>query len=529
MNTTIVLFAMAAACISAPALAKERMPLGGGATLALTEKELVLIGAGGKRLAALPMRAEQLDVRVLHGSGVALVLDSATQHARLVRVDATAGTLLALPSLPVQSFGVESLCLFRDRQQLDYVFVAAKDGQAEQWLVHGDKPLLVRKLSMPLNTEQCKVDDGAHTLYVDESGVGTWAYEADAEAAPARALLKSGTRRSLAPDSPAVVVRARVQTDPVAQLGDVADDPAIWVHPSDGTRSRVLGTNKKQGLMVYDLQGKQLQFLPSGRLNNVDIRQRVQLGGRTYDLALATQRDDNSVVIYQIDAQGQVAELSRIATGLQEVYGTCLFQPREGGLQVIVNDKSGQFRQFALSATDSIWSGALVRSFKLASQPEGCVADDRRERLFIGEEKRGIWTVAARADVPARPQMVLGVGRDLRPDVEGMAIYHGSNASWLIVSSQGDNSYVVLDALAPFKVRGRFKVGVDPATGIDGASETDGLDVTSHNLGGAFARGMLVLQDGYKRMPDGPQNFKYVSWDDVATALTLEPVGAAMP
>ena len=58
--------------------------------------------------------------------------------------------------------------------------------------------------------------------------------------------------------------------------------------------------------------------------------------------------------------------------------------------------------------------------------------------------------------------------------------------------------------------------------GIDGTSETDGLDVTSANLGGAYAQGMLVIQDGYKRLPDGPQNFKYVAWEAVAKALQLE-------
>jgi 3-phytase len=117
--------------------------------------------------------------------------------------------------------------------------------------------------------------------------------------------------------------------------------------------------------------------------------------------------------------------------------------------------------------------------------------------------------------------MALAVGKDLHADVEGMAIYHGAQASYLVVSSQGDSSYVVLDAAAPFRVRGRFKVGFNVAEGIDGTSETDGLDVTSKNLGGAFSHGMLVIQDGYKRLPDGPQNFKYVGWDDVARALQL--------
>ena len=105
-----------------------------------------------------------------------------------------------------------------------------------------------------------------------------------------------------------------------------------------------------------------------------------------------------------------------------------------------------------------------------------------------------------------------------------MALYHGRNGapSYLVVSSQGDSSYVVLDALAPHKVRGRFRVGFNLAAGIDGTSETDGLEVTSANLGGPYAQGMLVIQDGYKRLPDGPQNFKYVAWGEVAKALKLD-------
>ncbi|HUG24320.1 phytase, partial [Piscinibacter sp.] len=57
--------------------------------------------------------------------------------------------------------------------------------------------------------------------------------------------------------------------------------------------------------------------------------------------------------------------------------------------------------------------------------------------------------------------------------------------------------------------------------GIDGVSETDGLEATSKPLGPSFPRGMLVVQDGFKRMPGAAQNFKYVAWEDVARALGL--------
>ena len=53
---------------------------------------------------------------------------------------------------------------------------------------------------------------------------------------------------------------------------------------------------------------------------------------------------------------------------------------------------------------------------------------------------------------------------------------------------------------------------------IDGAEETDGIEVTSAALGSAFPHGLMVVQDGFN---DGTQNFKYLDWADVAKALEL--------
>jgi len=66
-----------------------------------------------------------------------------------------------------------------------------------------------------------------------------------------------------------------------------------------------------------------------------------------------------------------------------------------------------------------------------------------------------------------------------------------------------------------------FRIGISPERGIDGVSETDGLEATPQPLGPSFPRGMLVAQDGLKRMPSAAQNFKYVAWEDVARALGL--------
>ena len=325
--------------------------------------------------------------------------------------------------------------------------------------------------------------------------------------------------------SPAVaIVAPQAQTAPMARQGDAADDPAIWLS-SNPAEARILGTNKKQGLLVYDLQGKQTQLLEVGRLNNVDVRQNIQLGGSKVDLAVATRRDDNSMMLFTINASGEVAEAGHFPTGLKSIYGMCLYQPASGGVEAFINDKDGTFQQYSIGLSANKFSATLLRSFKVATQPEGCVTDDANARLFLGEETRGIWTTSADAAKPDALAVVLPVGANLTADVEGMAIYRkpggAPDTGYLIVSSQGDSSYVVLDAQAPYKVRGRFKVGFNLPAGIDGTSETDGLDVTSANLGGAYAQGMLVIQDGYKRLPDGPQNFKYVAWGDVAKVLGL--------
>ena len=70
-----------------------------------------------------------------------------------------------------------------------------------------------------------------------------------------------------------VPVLAAAETPPVGTAArDAADDPAIWVDPRDRTRGVILGTDKQAGLYVYDLAGRQRQYLAGGRPNNVDLR-----------------------------------------------------------------------------------------------------------------------------------------------------------------------------------------------------------------------------------------------------------------
>lgn len=69
-------------------------------------------------------------------------------------------------------------------------------------------------------------------------------------AAVAPALLSLGLLLSGVPagaaDPPPVPVTAQTETAPVPESGDAADDPAIWVHPTDPARS-LIGNDKKGG------------------------------------------------------------------------------------------------------------------------------------------------------------------------------------------------------------------------------------------------------------------------------------------
>ena len=319
------------------------------------------------------------------------------------------------------------------------------------------------------------------------------------------------------------VVLPTVQTEPVPSAGDAADDPAIWIHPDNRRASRVLGTDKRNGLGVYDLEGNQLQYLRVGRLNNVDVRHGFQLGGQRVDLAVASNRDNNSLHLFAIDpSHGELRDLGEIATPLHEIYGLCMGQGADGTLYAIANDKDGRFLQYRLDGGSGEARGELVREFSVASQPEGCVVDDQRQRLFIGEEGKAVWALDAGEKAATEMTRVIAVGGPIAADIEGLAIYQHPQHPYLVISSQGNDSYVVVDAEPPYQLRGSFRIGINSQLGIDGVSETDGLEVTSVDLGGQWNRGMLMVQDGRKRMPEGNQNYKYVPWQSVAEALQLD-------
>ena len=91
-----------------------------------------------------------------------------------------------------------------------------------------------------------------------------------------------------------------VETVPVPSRGDAADDAAIWIHPDALERSLVLATDKRSGILVYDLAGGQRQYLPEGNFNNVDLRTGAW-GRDDLTIAVASGRQPAELVVFELD------------------------------------------------------------------------------------------------------------------------------------------------------------------------------------------------------------------------------------
>jgi 3-phytase len=312
------------------------------------------------------------------------------------------------------------------------------------------------------------------------------------------------------------IIAAKIETQPVDTADDAADDPAIWRNASDPANSLIVATDKRAGIHVYDLAGKQVSFTPSPRLNNVDLRDAVMLGGEKTVLVAASDRADEAnakIALFRLDTTSRKLEpLASVPVGKGEAYGMCLWQRKsDAALFAFVVLKDGRIDQLAFDLTKPVPTAKLVRSMKLSSQSEGCVADDRTGKLYVAEEDVGIWSFGADPAASVKGIAFAKVDKKtLFDDAEGLALApDGTAGGYLVASSQGDNAYA-LYALADGKFAGRFRLAGGT---IDGTQETDGIDLMLGDFGTAFPKGLFVAQDG-DNSPDA-QNFKYASWADV--------------
>jgi 3-phytase len=326
-----------------------------------------------------------------------------------------------------------------------------------------------------------------------------------------------------------IVITADIETDEVvSQQGvDAADDPAIWVNTDDPEKSLILGTNKKGGIHVYNMDGKELQFLKAGCINNIDLRDDFNYNGKDVVLVAATNCTLNTISLFYIDKS--TLRLSdtilNIKSSVDLVYGLCMYKSAfSNKFFVFVNGEGADVEQWEISYNNGSLNSELVRTFKVSSRPEGMVADDIDGILYLGVEEEGILKIKAEPEFEFETVWVKGSNPSeeslVSSDIEGLALYKTDSKTYLIASSQGNFSYPVFEIGNPDKYLFSFVIDDDK---IDGVIETDGIEITNFPLNSKFPKGMLVLQDGYNFCGDTlrNQNFKYVSWEKIEALIQI--------
>ena len=318
---------------------------------------------------------------------------------------------------------------------------------------------------------------------------------------------------SHAAESPELVA-SDSETVPVFHSGDAMDDPAVWVHPTDKSRSLVMGNDKGGGLETYDLDGSLVQRLAFGDQfwGNVDVRQGVQIGGLTRDLVGVIHRGAR---FYTVDPTTRL--LASTTEGAAPIgssgEGFCMYEsPTTNKVYAFSITIAGTVNQFELldADADGLLESNPVRTFTVGSEAEGCVADDDTGALYISEENRALWRYSAEpgdGTVREAVDVLSDAGGHLVNDVEGVTIVdEPGGAGYVIVSVQNspnpNASYFSVYKRSPGNDFVKtFRVANGASS--DDCDRTDGITASTAELGPLFPDGVFICQDNNNDLPGG--------------------------
>ncbi|MDA2803079.1 phytase [Nocardiopsis suaedae] len=378
-----------------------------------------------------------------------------------------------------------------------------------------------------------------------------------------------------APSSPAdgvPVVEAEDRTPTVyddEEGGEAdADDPAVWVHPDDGDDGLVIGTLKNAGLDVYDLDGDLVQHIgapaaegdrPAGRFNNVDIVRGFTVGGRTTDLAVVSDRGQDRMLLFAIDADaaadgrpplrevtdpGVPTVFSADDAGAADertAYGLTAFT--DGGASYAVVSRADETTLALLRLTASgggvgyehVDTVDLPSSFALSDgtewapctdpderpHVEGMVVDVSAGALYAGQEAVGLWRIGLTGSGFGETEQVdrvrsYGVPWTYDADLDEECVLDwnadpGEGGDVLTADVEGvtlqredgrrggdEEGHVIASSQGSdtFALYDREDGAYAGSFSVEGVEHTDGLDVVSRPVGDDYDEGILVVQDG---------------------------------
>jgi 3-phytase len=339
------------------------------------------------------------------------------------------------------------------------------------------------------------------------------------------------------PLSKAVEIEAEYST---AALSNDPDDPAIWVHPTDPSRSLILGTMKVASpagaVVVFGMDGQTRQVISGiDRPNNIDVEYGFRLGGRSIDIAVVTERLKRQLRVFRIDpAEGRLVDLGGMPI-LDDQKGEAgapmgigLYRrDRDNAIFAIVAPKEGPrdgyLWQYHLFDAGGRIGARFVRRFgrfsattvREENEIEAVAVDDDLGYVYYADEADGIHKWHADPDHPDASRELAHFGRSgYRGDREGIAIYAFSDGTGYIVCTDQ------LDQDSEYHLYPREGTPQNPhdhtreiALVRGGADATDGLEISARELGPGLPRGVMIA------MNSAPRNFLVFRWQDVTTAL----------
>lgn len=304
-----------------------------------------------------------------------------------------------------------------------------------------------------------------------------------------------------------------------------SDDPAIWVHPADPSKSLIVGTDKNDpgGLYVYDLKGKIIEGKTvSGlrRPNNVDIEYGLKLGGKNVDIAVTTERYAHRLRIYTlpdmtpVDGGGIEVFLGESGFEYRDPMGISIYKrPSDGAVFAIVGRKTGPVEQY-------LWQyhledngvgeveATLVRKFGKycgTEEIEAIAVDDKLGYVYYSDEAVGIRKYYADPDAGNEELALFGT-EDFTEDREGISIYSTTDTEgFIIVSDQQADSFNFYprqgEAGAPHSHNLIKKVRV-------AANESDGSEASNVSFNNTFQNGLFVAMSADK-------TYHFYRWEDI--------------
>jgi 3-phytase len=296
------------------------------------------------------------------------------------------------------------------------------------------------------------------------------------------------------------------------------DDPSIWIHPTDASKSIIVGTDKDTdgGLYAFDLNGKILKkSITLKRPNNVDIAYGLVIDGKKVDVAVTTERESNKIRIFSLP------DLNPIDNGGIEVFegeslrdpmGIALYtRPSDKKIFAIVGRKSGPsgsyLWQYELSGSGKFATAKIVRKFGAYSgkkEIEAIAVDNELGTILYCDEQFGIRKYKADPALNDNKELVIFGKTSFKADNEGIAIYKKTDSTgYILVSNQQANTFMVYPREGAKGNPNKYPLLAEIPTST---IECDGADVTSINLGGKYQNGLFVA------MSNG-MTFHYYAWD----------------